>query len=174
MVYVLTRPIPRAIVPIVKIAAAIVMLAVFSAGSVIILDTVANGGRPDIAGRSRPFVEVAVLGGTALIAVFCALGALMRRPLPAGFILAFVWEGILANVPLPICLYTITTNLRAILVARMPALKEVDVLEEISREVKLPAASDAMTFVLTVAIAGTLAAALIVKRRSFEGAPPTA
>jgi ABC-2 type transport system permease protein len=94
IMYVLTKPIPRRVVVLTKLAVAIVLVSVFAAVPTLVAGLLMNG----MTAQMAPAFAVGMLvGGIAYSAVFVALGVVSRNAVTIGLLYALVWETLLGN-----------------------------------------------------------------------------
>jgi ABC-type transport system involved in multi-copper enzyme maturation permease subunit len=96
LVYLLATPLPRPLVYLSKVAAALGPALVWSMGSWALLCWLASG-----AGRSlfRPLCPAILLSTLAYVALFCLLSATMRRAILVSLLYALFLEAFLGNMP---------------------------------------------------------------------------
>ncbi|QKG24883.1 ABC transporter permease [Actinomadura verrucosospora] len=94
IMYVLTKPIPRHVIVLTKLAVAIVLVAAFSVVPTLLAGLVLAGTTAQLV----PAFTVGVLvGGVAYSAVFVALAVLSRNAVTIGLLYALVWETLLGS-----------------------------------------------------------------------------
>ncbi|MFB4313561.1 ABC transporter permease [Actinomadura sp. 21ATH] len=94
IMYVLTKPIPRQVVVLTKLAVAIVLVSLFAAVPTLLAGLVMAGTTE----MMTPAFAVGVLaGGVAYSAVFVALAVVSRNAVTIGLLYALVWESLLGN-----------------------------------------------------------------------------
>lgn len=94
IMYVLTKPIPRQVIVLTKLAVAIVLVAAFSVVPTLLAGLVLTGTTAQLV----PAFTVGVLvGGVAYSAVFVALAVLSRNAVTIGLLYALVWETLLGS-----------------------------------------------------------------------------
>ncbi|GAA0260832.1 ABC transporter permease [Actinomadura nitritigenes] len=94
IMYVLTKPIPRQVIVLTKLAVAIVLVAAFSVVPTLLAGLVLTGTTAQLV----PAFTVGVLvGGIAYSAVFVALAVLSRNAVTIGLLYALVWETLLGS-----------------------------------------------------------------------------
>ncbi|MBO2466059.1 ABC transporter permease [Actinomadura violacea] len=94
IMYVLTKPIPRQVIVLTKLAVAIVLVAAFSVVPTLLAGLVLAGTTAQLV----PAFTVGVLvGGVAYSAVFVALAVLSRNAVTIGLLYALVWESLLGS-----------------------------------------------------------------------------
>ncbi|GAA2162158.1 ABC transporter permease [Actinomadura napierensis] len=94
IMYVLTKPIPRQVIVLTKLAVAIVLVAAFSVVPTLLAGLVLTGTTAQLA----PAFTVGVLvGGVAYSAVFVALAVMSRNAVTIGLLYALVWESLLGS-----------------------------------------------------------------------------
>jgi ABC-2 type transport system permease protein len=94
IMYVLTKPIPRQVIVLTKLAVAIVLVAAFSVVPVLLAGLVLTGTTAQLV----PAFTVGVLvGGVAYSAVFVALAVMSRNAVTIGLLYALVWETLLGS-----------------------------------------------------------------------------
>ncbi|MFD0685589.1 ABC transporter permease [Actinomadura fibrosa] len=94
IMYVLTKPIPRQVIVLTKLAVAIVLVAAFAVVPVLMSGIVLQG---TTAGMAPAFTVGVLVGGVAYSAVFVALAVLSRNAVTIGLLYALVWETLLGN-----------------------------------------------------------------------------
>ncbi|WP_131741064.1 ABC transporter permease [Actinomadura roseirufa] len=94
LMYVLTKPVPRQVIVLTKLAVANVLVVVFAVVPVLLSGLVLTG----TTARMTPAFTVGVLvGGLAYTAVFVALAVASRNAVTIGLLYALVWESLLGN-----------------------------------------------------------------------------
>ncbi|MDL4821628.1 ABC transporter permease [Actinomadura opuntiae] len=94
IMYVLTKPIPRQVIVLTKLAVAIVLVAAFSVVPTLLAGLLLTGTTAQLA----PAFTVGVLvGGVAYSAVFVALAVVSRNAVTIGLLYALVWESLLGS-----------------------------------------------------------------------------
>ncbi|MBD2897211.1 ABC transporter permease [Actinomadura nitritigenes] len=94
IMYVLTKPIPRQVIVLTKLAVAIVLVAAFSVVPTLLAGLVLTGTTAQLV----PAFTVGVLvGGVAYSAVFVALAVMSRNAVTIGLLYALVWETLLGS-----------------------------------------------------------------------------
>ncbi|MDL4776252.1 MULTISPECIES: ABC transporter permease [Thermomonosporaceae] len=94
IMYVLTKPIPRQVIVLTKLAVAIVLVTAFAAVPTLLAGLLMSGMTEQVA----PAFTVGVLvGGIAYSAVFVALAVVSRNAVTIGLLYALVWETLLGN-----------------------------------------------------------------------------
>ncbi|MBT2210429.1 ABC transporter permease [Actinomadura sp. NEAU-AAG7] len=94
IMYVLTKPIPRQVVVLTKLAVAIVLVAVFAVVPTLLAGMVLTGST---AGMAPAFTAGVLVGGVTYSAVFVALAVASRNAVTIGLLYALVWESLLGN-----------------------------------------------------------------------------
>ncbi|HEU5027282.1 MAG TPA: ABC transporter permease [Spirillospora sp.] len=94
IMYVLTKPIPRQVIVLTKLAVAMVLVAAFSVVPTLLAGLLLTGTTAQLV----PAFTVGVLvGGVAYSAVFVALAVLSRNAVTIGLLYALVWETLLGS-----------------------------------------------------------------------------
>ncbi|TMR07149.1 ABC transporter permease [Actinomadura soli] len=94
IMYVLTKPIPREVIVLTKLAVAIILVTVFAVVPTLLAGLVLVGTTAEV----TPAFTVGVLvGGVAYSAVFVALGVASRNAATIGLLYALVWESLLGS-----------------------------------------------------------------------------
>lgn len=94
IMYVLTKPIPRQVIVLTKLAVAIVLVTAFSVVPTLLAGLVLTGTTAQLV----PAFTVGVLvGGVAYSAVFVALAVMSRNAVTIGLLYALVWETLLGS-----------------------------------------------------------------------------
>ncbi|MEV5569381.1 ABC transporter permease [Spirillospora sp. NPDC052269] len=93
IMYILTKPIPRQVVILTKLAVAIVLVALFAAVPTLLAGLIL--GAP--AGITPAFTVGVLAGGVAYASVFVALGVMSRNAVTIGLLYALVWESLFGN-----------------------------------------------------------------------------
>jgi ABC-2 type transport system permease protein len=94
IMYVLTKPIPRQVIVLTKLAVAIVLVAAFSVVPTLLAGLLLTGTTAQLV----PAFTVGVLvGGVAYSAVFVALAVMSRNAVTIGLLYALVWETLLGS-----------------------------------------------------------------------------
>ncbi|MFF5258857.1 ABC transporter permease [Actinomadura viridis] len=94
IMYVLTKPIPRQVVVLTKLAVAVVLVAVFAAVPTLLSGLLMSGTTE---GMAVAFTAGVLVGGIAYSAVFVALAVVSRNAVTIGLLYALVWETLLGN-----------------------------------------------------------------------------
>ncbi|GAA2450337.1 ABC transporter permease [Actinomadura vinacea] len=94
LMYVLTKPIPRQVIVLTKLAVAIVLVAAFAAVPTLLAGLLLSGTAE---GMAPAFTVGVVVGGIAYSAVFVALAVASRNAVTIGLLYALVWETLLGN-----------------------------------------------------------------------------
>lgn len=95
IVYVLAKPIPRALVVAIRALAAWVVVTVLVAVPVLVAGVIGTGGDP---GLGVAYAVAATAGALEYTAVFVALSLLTSRALVVGLAYVVVWEGVVAGL----------------------------------------------------------------------------
>ncbi|HEX2883100.1 MAG TPA: ABC transporter permease [Candidatus Limnocylindria bacterium] len=95
IIYVLARPVPRALVVAVRFAVAWVVVAVLVAVPILLGGLIGAGGQSELA---VAYAVASVLGALEYTAVFVALSLVTSRALVAGLAYVVVWEGVVAGL----------------------------------------------------------------------------
>ncbi|QXJ23719.1 ABC transporter permease [Actinomadura graeca] len=94
IMYVLTKPIPRQVVVLTKLAVAIVLVTAFAVVPTLLAGLILTG----TTAQMTPAFTVGVLvGGVTYSAVFVALAVASRNAVTIGLLYALVWESLLGN-----------------------------------------------------------------------------
>jgi ABC-2 type transport system permease protein len=94
IMYVLTKPIPRQVVVLTKLAVAIVLVTAFAVVPTLLAGFVLTG---TTAGLTPAFTIGVLVGGVAYSAVFVALAVMSRNAVTIGLLYALVWESLLGS-----------------------------------------------------------------------------
>ncbi|MFS2294235.1 ABC-2 type transport system permease protein [Actinomadura hallensis] len=94
IMYVLTKPIPRWVIVLTKLAVAIVLVTVFAVLPTLMAGLLLIGTTAQV---TPAFTVGLLLGGVAYSAVFVALGVLSRNAVTIGLLYALVWETLLGS-----------------------------------------------------------------------------
>lgn len=94
IMYVLTKPIPREVVVLTKLAVAIVLVTAFAVVPTLLAGLVLTG---TTAGLTPAFTVGVLVGGVAYSAVFVALAVASRNAVTIGLLYALVWESLLGS-----------------------------------------------------------------------------
>ncbi|MGH3238891.1 MAG: ABC transporter permease [Spirillospora sp.] len=94
IMYVLTKPIPREVIVLTKLAVAIVLVTVFAVVPTLLAGLVLVGST---AGLTPAFTIGVLVGGVAYSSVFVALGVASRNAATIGLLYALVWESLLGS-----------------------------------------------------------------------------
>ncbi|GAA3965514.1 ABC transporter permease [Actinomadura viridis] len=94
IMYVLTKPIPRQVVVLTKLAVAVVLVAAFAAVPTLMAGLLMSGTTE---GMAVAFTAGVLVGGIAYSAVFVALAVVSRNAVTIGLLYALVWETLLGN-----------------------------------------------------------------------------
>lgn len=95
IMYVLTKPIPRPVIVLTKLAVAIVLVWAFAAVPTLLSGLILSGGGTE--GMGPAFTVGVLVGGVAYSAVFVALAVVSRNAVTIGLLYALVWETLLGN-----------------------------------------------------------------------------
>ncbi|WP_067454564.1 ABC transporter permease [Actinomadura macra] len=94
IMYVLTKPIPRQVIVLTKLAVAIVLVTAFAVVPTLLAGLILTGTTAQMA----PAFTIGVLvGGVTYSAVFVALAVMSRNAVTIGLLYALVWESLLGN-----------------------------------------------------------------------------
>ena len=174
LTYLLLRPLPRPALYLTKLVATWLVTAALAAVFTTLTFAVIWWGQPQLwgevlpvrAGKTAAILALAQLGYCSL---FGLVGMVTRRSLVAGLAYIFVFEGVLANIPMVVRQLTVMYYLR-VLVVRWLAPADSD-----SWSIDLKEAWSERDCVLTLLIASavfTLLAAVITARREFRMKTP--
>jgi ABC-2 type transport system permease protein len=94
IMYVLTKPIPRQVIVVTKLAVAIVLVAAFSVVPTLLAGLLLTGTTAQMV---PAFTAGVLVGGVAYSAVFVALAVVSRNAVTIGLLYALVWESLLGN-----------------------------------------------------------------------------
>jgi ABC-2 type transport system permease protein len=94
IMYVLTKPVPRQVIVLTKLAVAIVLVVVFAVVPTLLTGLLLVGTAE---GLSLAFTAGVLVGGIAYSAVFVALAVVSRNAVTIGLLYALVWESLLGN-----------------------------------------------------------------------------
>ncbi|MFC5749127.1 ABC transporter permease [Actinomadura rugatobispora] len=94
IMYVLTKPIPRQVIVLTKLAVAVVLIAAFAAVPTLLAGLLMTGTSEWM---SPAFTVGVLAGGVAYGAVFVALAVVSRNAVTIGLLYALVWETLLGN-----------------------------------------------------------------------------
>lgn len=94
IMYVLTKPIPRQVIVLTKLAVAIVLVVVFAVVPTLLAGLLLTG---TTAQMTPAFTAGVLVGGVAYSAVFVALAVASRNAVTIGLLYALVWESLLGN-----------------------------------------------------------------------------
>jgi ABC-2 type transport system permease protein len=94
IMYVLTKPIPREVVVLTKLAVAIILVAVFAVVPILLAGLVLTGTTAQL---TPAFTIGALAGGVTYSAVFVALAVASRNAVTIGLLYALVWETLLGS-----------------------------------------------------------------------------
>jgi ABC-2 type transport system permease protein len=94
IMYVLTKPIPRQVVVLTKLAVAIVLVTVFAAAPTLLAGLLMSGTTE---GMATAFTVGVLVGGLTYSAIFVALAVVSRNAVTIGLLYALVWETLLGN-----------------------------------------------------------------------------
>lgn len=95
IIYLLAKPIPRALVAAVKAFVAWVVVVILVCPAILIAGIVATGGDADL---GAAYAAAAAFGALEYTAVFLALSLLTSRALVAGLAYVVIWEGAVAGL----------------------------------------------------------------------------
>jgi ABC-2 type transport system permease protein len=174
LTYLLLRPLPRPALYLTKLAATWLVTTALVVVFTTLTFAVIWWGKPQLwgevlperAGKTAAILALAQLGYCSL---FGLVGMVTRRSLVAGLAYIFVFEGVLANIPMVVRQLTVMYYLR-VLVVRWLAPADSD-----SWSIDLKDAVSERGCVLTLLIASavfTLLAAVITARREFRMKTP--
>lgn len=127
LVYLFTRPLPKPLLFVAKLAAASGLSAAIVVGGMLAFHlafALAAGGAPAGVGVTThllPFLAAGALGVLGYGALFAFLGLLTRRGLILGIVYGFVSELLLANIPAVVRQLTLMHYLRSVALSRAGA-----------------------------------------------------
>lgn len=181
LVYLFTRPLPKAHVFVAKLAAASALSAAIVVGGMLafhVAFALAAGGAPEGVGLGThllPFMAAGVLGVLAYGSLFALLGLITRRGLILGIVYGFISELILANIPAVVRQLTLMHYLRSVALSRVGAAQpgEEEGLREALGLLELVPAGQATLTALVVAAACVIVSVLAVSRIEFAGQAAT-
>jgi ABC-2 type transport system permease protein len=187
--YLLSRPIPKWALYVVKVLATltttVVLTAVFTALTYAVIYVGAGSGE-NVLLRCVKAIGVHALAVVAYCCLFGVMSLLTKRTLVLGFLYAAFFEGFLANLPFSIRLLTIIYYSRLIAYRSMPFLlneppnREVDMAAETWQlDVKAdpallehPSLGTCLTVLLVVSVLCTALGAYLCSRREFHVKTP--
>lgn len=179
LTYLIVRPLPRALIYVTKLVAAIVVTSLAASVCTFINELVIHGS--DAATRDTALQRAAVLSGLyalslcAYCALFGLLGLSFRRALPIGVIYIIVFEGMFANFDFIIRKATVMNSFRNLTLNLLPVSKtERRGMMEVwsTQAANIPSVTESIA---TLAITALLAAALgawIFSQREFRMKTP--
>lgn len=94
IMYILTKPIPRPVIVLTKLAVAISLVIVFAVVPTLVAGLILLGGT---AGVTAGFAVGTLVGGVAYSAVFVLLAVASRNAVTIGLLYALVWETLIGN-----------------------------------------------------------------------------
>ncbi|RSN71671.1 MULTISPECIES: ABC transporter permease [Actinomadura] len=94
IMYVLTKPIPRGVIVLTKLAVAIVLVTAFAVVPTLLAGILLAG---TTAGVTAAYTAGVLVGGLAYSSIFVALAVLSRNAVTVGLLYALVWESLLAS-----------------------------------------------------------------------------
>ncbi|MFV2178122.1 ABC transporter permease [Actinomadura sp. LOL_016] len=94
IMYVLTKPIPRQVIVVTKLAVAIVLVTAFAVVPTLLAGVLLAG---TTAGLTASYTVGVLVGGVAYSAIFVALAVASRNAVTIGLLYALVWESLLAS-----------------------------------------------------------------------------
>lgn len=94
VIYLLSKPIPRSVVVLTKLAVAVCVTVVLAAVPVFLAGLVTGSG----VGLAAAFTVGAAVGSIVYCALFVALGAVFRRALVIGLLYVLIWEGLVGRL----------------------------------------------------------------------------
>ncbi|WP_067486805.1 ABC transporter permease subunit [Actinomadura hibisca] len=94
IMYVLTKPIPRQVIVLTKLAVAIVLVTLFAVLPAFLAGLVLTGMTAQV---TPAFTVGMLVGGIAYSALFVALAVISRNAVTIGLLYALVWETLLGN-----------------------------------------------------------------------------
>lgn len=177
LVYLFTRPVPRPLVFLAKLAAASLLSAAILALGMVAFHAAFLLGRGDPSGVSvathlLPFLAAALLGVLGYGAVFALLGLLTRRGLIIGIVYGFVSELVLANIPAVVRQLTLMYHLRSVALSRVVAGADDEAREVLDLLDLAPPGQAALTVLAVAAIAVALSL-VVVSRTELAGQSAT-
>jgi ABC-2 type transport system permease protein len=95
IMYVLTKPVPRQVIVLTKLAVAIVLITAFATVPTLAAGLILVGTTE---GMTLAFTTGTLVGGVAYGAVFVALAVASRNAVTIGLLYALVWESLLGNI----------------------------------------------------------------------------
>jgi ABC-2 type transport system permease protein len=163
IVYLLTRPVPRWRIALVKFLAAVLATLVTTGLAAILSAAVTYG--PAHLGESRLGRDLLILpiGALAYTALFLLLATVLNRPLIYGLVFAFGWETLVANLTGDFRRLSVMTYLRVLAPHPTPEAETVDVSQLLAQLSPPAAISSPLAWgVLSGVIAVALIAALLL------------
>lgn len=118
LIWLLTRPLPRAAIYLAKFVGAVPWCLVFAGGGFVAVCLA--GGEPGRAAL-RLYWPAAAGGAVAYAAVFHLLGAVTRRPVVAGMVYVFFYEQLLASLPGSLKLLSLSFHARSLMYSEAEA-----------------------------------------------------
>ncbi|MHC4598481.1 MAG: ABC transporter permease [Planctomycetota bacterium] len=174
LVYLFTRPLPKAVILLAKFAAASAVSILLIAGGMLLFHfffTVfgSKGFEPyDWGGRLWAFLRAGVLGVVGYGAVFTFVGLMTKRALVWGIAYGFLSEFILTMVPAVVGKVTIMHYLRSTALSGVDTLQEKDLDRFMTLTDLVSPTAAAVTILITSAVFLTLSVALVSTREFLE------
>jgi ABC-2 type transport system permease protein len=162
IVYLLTRPIPRWRLLLIKFLAAVVTTTVTVWVASVLVALVAYGPKGLDPGASRLGRDLLILpvGALAYTALFLLLATLLNRPLTYGLLFAFGWESWVPNMPGNFQKLSLMAYLRILAPHPQPEAETLDLSQLLSafnpQTITSALAWKVMAGVIVVALAGAL------------------
>lgn len=165
IVYLLTRPLPRWRLLLVKYVGSVIAISITVVLSALLLSVVVHG--PAKIGGSRVFRDIAILpvGALAYGGLFLLLATFLKRPLTYGLLFAFGWESWVPNMPGTFPKFSIMTYLRTLAPHPLPG-NPGDFLASFLPKVTIPT-GQAWATITAIILASLLAALVIFSQREY-------
>lgn len=179
LVYLFTRPLPKPLVFLSKLAAASALSGVIVGGGMLAFHVafMLAGSTPAVGLGTHllPFVAAGLLGVIGYGALFALAGLLTRRGLILGIVYGFVSELILANIPAVVRELTLMHYLRSVALSQVGKAQPGDDegLREALGLLELAPVGQAVSTVLLIAGVATLLSLVAVTRIEFAGQAQT-
>jgi ABC-2 type transport system permease protein len=178
LTYLMVRPIPRWVVYLVKLGAAVLTSALVAAACTLVNMAVIRWGQPDpaaLAVRALRISAVYSLGLVAYGGIFGLIGLLLRKSLPVGVIYIIFIEGYLSAIPFIIRRGLVVFYERVLMLHWLDLPRARDAAEgwKIDRA-DMPGAAECVVILLGIGVVAAMVGALVFTLREFRVKTPEA
>jgi ABC-2 type transport system permease protein len=178
LTYLLIRPMPRAVIYGVKLAAAIALTSLLALvctsinESVIYMQGVPAGG---LMPRALKLVGIYAIALVAYNAIFGLVGLIFRKALPIGVVYIIIFEGFLATIPFMFRKFTVAYYVRSLALGWFSEEEELAKLMSNAWAIggeAAPGAAECVVTLFTAALVFTIAAAALFTARELRVKTP--